>query len=242
MDCDLGPANHHAKLCMSRIRWLSPTLRETLKKGGLWEDLTQEMYAAGFSAWQQGLDNVETRKYAARCLYAFLKAYGFRRYRRGYWKFEKALFSLYNLDTGIPGKDVTRYVFPFDTDHLDDRILEFLKKHPEGLPGRKLCERFSIPLHEVNLYLGNLIRKGLVLQVRQENLKGRPLTPLYFVADNGPPPAPKTEKTDRDERIRHAYFVEGKSIKQIAREFHHCRRTVRRAIRVALSQENSGKA
>jgi hypothetical protein len=36
---------------------------------------------------------------------------------------------------------------------------------------------------------------------------------------------------ERDERIRHAYFTEEKSIKQIAREFHHDRRTVRRAIK-----------
>ena len=36
---------------------------------------------------------------------------------------------------------------------------------------------------------------------------------------------------ERDERIRHAYFVEGKSIKQIEREFHHGCGTVRKAIR-----------
>jgi len=38
------------------------------------------------------------------------------------------------------------------------------------------------------------------------------------------------EKTERDERIRYAYFVEGKGIKQIARELHHDKRTVRAAI------------
>ena len=33
----------------------------------------------------------------------------------------------------------------------------------------------------------------------------------------------------RDERIRQAYFVEGKGIKQIAKELHHHRKTVRKA-------------
>jgi DNA-binding NarL/FixJ family response regulator len=43
-------------------------------------------------------------------------------------------------------------------------------------------------------------------------------------------PQPRMVKTERDERIRHAYFVEGKSIKQINRELHHDKRTVRKAI------------
>jgi len=42
---------------------------------------------------------------------------------------------------------------------------------------------------------------------------------------------PEMIKTNRTDRIRKAYFLEGKSIKQISREFHHTRRTVRKAIR-----------
>jgi hypothetical protein len=42
-----------------------------------------------------------------------------------------------------------------------------------------------------------------------------------------------TIPTERVERIRQAYFSGEKSIKQIAREFHHDRRTVRKAIRSA---------
>jgi transposase len=37
-------------------------------------------------------------------------------------------------------------------------------------------------------------------------------------------------KVDEKERIRRAYFLQRKSIRQIAREFHHARRTVRKAI------------
>jgi transposase len=38
-------------------------------------------------------------------------------------------------------------------------------------------------------------------------------------------------KVDQKEQIRRAFYIEGKSIRQIAREQHHCRRTVRAAIR-----------
>jgi transposase len=40
-------------------------------------------------------------------------------------------------------------------------------------------------------------------------------------------------KVDQKEQIRRAFYIEGKSIRQIAREQHHCRRTVRAAIRDA---------
>jgi len=40
-------------------------------------------------------------------------------------------------------------------------------------------------------------------------------------------------KVDQKEQIRRAFFIEGKSIRQIARERHHDRRTVRAAIRDA---------
>ena len=40
----------------------------------------------------------------------------------------------------------------------------------------------------------------------------------------------KTAAKERDERIRHAYFVDGKSAHQIMREFHHGYGTVRKAI------------
>ena len=37
-------------------------------------------------------------------------------------------------------------------------------------------------------------------------------------------------KVDGIEEIRRAYFIEGKSIRRIAREGHHDRRTVRKAL------------
>ena len=43
----------------------------------------------------------------------------------------------------------------------------------------------------------------------------------------------KRGEEGRDERIRHAYFVEGKSINQITKIFHHDHHTVRRVISLA---------
>lgn len=231
MYLDLGLANHHAGLCISRIRWLSPILREELQKESLWDDLTQEMYVAAFFAWKQGMDDAETRRYAARCLYAFLKAYGFRRYRRGYYKFERALFSLYDFNKGIPNKNITPSPFPFGADHLEKEILDLLKRHPEGLTRRSVCRIFQIPLLETKAYLAQLISKGLVVEIKRENTRGRPPTPLLVAVEPGQTlPEPKMVKRAQTERIRHAYFVEGKSIKRIAREWHHDRRIVRKAI------------
>lgn len=231
MRFDLGPANHHADVCISRIRWLSPLLKEKLQKESLWEDLIQEMYATAFLAWKQGMDDAETRRYAMRCLYAFLKAYGFRRYRTGYHKLERALFSFYDFNQGIPEAD-TPHPFSFDTDHFEEKILDLLKKHPEGLPRRKVCMCFQIPVLEAEAYLAQLIRKGLVVKIERENTRGPHLTPLLVALQPGQTlPEPKMVKSAQTKRIRHAYFVERKSIEQIAREFHHCPRTVRRAIK-----------
>jgi len=238
MPIDLGSANHHAGVCISRLRWLSSLLKEILRKEGIWEDLIQEMYAAAFFAWKQGMDDVETRRYAMRCLHAFLKAYGFQRYRSGYFKFEKQL--PYNLSGDINGDmpDVVPYssaIFSFDTDHLEEKILDFLKKHPEGLSRRKVSMRFQIPVNEASMYLGYLIKKGFVVEIARENTRGRPPTPLLVALEPGQTlPEPKMVKSAQTERIRHAYFAEGKSIKQVAREFHHDRRTVRKAIYPAL--------
>jgi len=234
MRIDLGPANHHAGVCISRIRWLSSQLREILKKEDIWEDLIQEMYAAAFSAWKQGMDDAETRRYAVRCLYAFLKAYGFRRYRRGYFKCEKKLSSPDNLNGDIPARDVVPYsaIFRFDNDHLEDKILDYLKKHPEGLPRRRVSASFQISVQEVGWYMSRLIKKGFAVEIKRENTRGRNPTPLLVALEPGQVlPKPEMAKTAQIERIRLAYFVERKSIKQVAREFHHCRRTVRRAIR-----------
>ncbi|MBA7589391.1 hypothetical protein ES708_31476 [subsurface metagenome] len=236
MHFDLGPANHHAALCISRTRWLPPVMRELLRKEDLWEDLIQELYAAAFFAWQSGMDDVETRRYAARRLRACLKSYGFRQYRGGYFKREKPFSSVFSFninDRGLAPRDYPpmRFIRRTDDDHLDEKILAYLRGYPEGVARRKVSSRFQIPVQEVDWHLAPMIKQGKVVEIKRENTRGRPLSPLLVVIEPGQTlPEPKMAKAEQRDRIRQAYFVEEKSIKQIAREFHHCRRTVRKAI------------
>jgi hypothetical protein len=120
--------------------------------------------------------------------------------------------------------------FNFSRDHLDERILERLHKKPQGMTRSDLAMRLQAPVWEVSWYLAPMIKKGEVIEVKRENTRGRPFSPLLFIA-GAEKPEGEMVRTERDERIRQAYFVEGKSIKQIAREFHHTKRTVHRAIR-----------
>jgi hypothetical protein len=237
MRVDLGPANHHAALCISRLRWLSVDMKDLLRKEGLWEDLIQELYAAALFAWKQGMDEAETRRYAHRRIYAFLKAYGFRLYCRGYVRPEMPLFGVFAdvFNRGIAPRDAPAMPFISGNDnHLDEKILDFLRKHPEGLTRAKVAMNFQISVLEADLHLAPMIEQGKVAQMKRENTRGRPPTPLLVALEPGQVlPEPKMVKAEQMERIRQAYFAEGKSIKQIAREFHHCRRTVRKAIRQA---------
>jgi hypothetical protein len=232
MRINLGPANHHAALCISRVRWLSLHLRYVLKKDGIWEDLMQELYSAAFDAWKSGMDDAETRRFAQRRIYSFLKAYGFRLHCGHYLKHEKPLESVFDgiFDRGIAPRDhqPTHFISQRD-DHLDEKILALIRKHPEGFTRWQLSASFQVPVREVSWYLAPMIKKGEVVEIKRENTRGRPLSPLLFLA-GAEKPEGNRGKTERDEHIRQAYFVEGKSIKQIAREFHHDRRTVRRAI------------
>ncbi len=232
MSINLGLANHHAALCISRVRWLSLHLRYTLRRDGIWEDLMQELRSAAFEAWKSGMDDSETRRFAQRRLYAFLKSYGFRLYLGGWHRCERTLESVYPgmSDRGIALKDDSSVgLISQSDDHLDEKILALLRKHPEGLTRWKLSTRFQVPIWEVSSYLAPMIKKGEVIEIKRENTRGRPPTPLLVIA-GATIPEEKNVKEERDERIRQAYFKEGWSIKRINRELHHDKRTIRRAL------------
>jgi hypothetical protein len=228
-------------LSISRLRWLSVDMKDLLRKEGLWEDLIQELYTAALFAWKHGMDEAETRRCAQRYIYAFLKAYGFRLYCRGYVRQEIPLFGVFTdvFNRGIAPRDAPPMPFiSRNGDHLDEKMLDFLRKHPEGLTRSKVSMNFQIPVQEVDWCLAPMIKQGKVVEIKRENTCGRPLSPLLVALEPGPSlgrtgqvlPEPKMVKAEQMERIRQAYFVEGKGIKRIAREFHHCRRTVRKAI------------
>jgi DNA-binding Lrp family transcriptional regulator len=111
---------------------------------------------------------------------------------------------------------------------LEETILSLLRDNG-GMSRRDLYTRLNLSPRELGWYCDPLVRQGLIREMKRENGHGRPLTPLLIAAQPGEPlPEPKPDKM---ERIRQAYS-EGKGIKQIAREFHHATRTVRKAIRM----------
>ena len=108
----------------------------------------------------------------------------------------------------------------------------------EGMKRSELCGRLQISVQELEWHLAPLLKGQQIIEVKRENCHGRPRSTLLVIAGAPVPEGKmvKTEnkvKTERTERIRQAYFVEGKSIKGIAREYHHDKRTVRRAIRAS---------
>ena len=111
----------------------------------------------------------------------------------------------------------------------DERILELLRKKPQGVSRRDLSTRLQVPVDELQWNLNRLIERQQVITVRRENTRGRPPSPLLFIA-GVEIPEEKVVKIERDDRIRQAYFIEGWSIKGIKRELHHDKRTIRRAI------------
>jgi hypothetical protein len=217
-------------------------MRDLLRKEGIWEDLIQEMYAAGWQAYKQQLDDDETRRFSARRLYAFLKAYGFHRCHRQNVKLEvpfSAAFH-YNInDRGIAQKDRTPLPY-FSSDHLDEKMLAYIRNHPQGLTRARIAASFQIMVIEVQRYLTRFKEKGLVFEIRRESIRGRPAGSLFFATGQTAPNI-KAVATERDDQIRHAYFEERKSIKQIAREFHHDKRTVRRVVRAEQAKRNRAK-
>ncbi|MBA7681240.1 hypothetical protein ES703_89578 [subsurface metagenome] len=112
---------------------------------------------------------------------------------------------------------------------LDELILELLRKNPQGLTRADLSMRLQVLVGELNLYLNRLVKRQQVISVKRESTRGRPPTPLLFIA-GATIPEEKNVATERDERIRQVYFVDGWSIKRINREFHHDKRTIHRAI------------
>jgi len=115
-------------------------------------------------------------------------------------------------------------------DHLDERVLNLLRENPQGLTRSDLSTRLLIYVRELNLLcLNQLIKSKQILAVKRESTRGRPPTPLLVIA-GATIPEEKNVAAERDERIRHAYFIEGWSIKRINRVLHHDKRTIRRAI------------
>jgi len=121
--------------------------------------------------------------------------------------------------------------FNLRRDHLDEHILEWLRKKAQGMTRSDLSMRLQVPVWELNLYLNRLIRRQQVIAVKRWSsaTRGRVPAPLLFIA-GAEIPEQRNFAAERDERIRQAYFTEGWSMKRIRREMHHDTRTIQRAI------------
>jgi len=48
------PAEDLARLCFSKLRFLPVSLKDSLRREGLWEDLSQDLYRTALEGWRQG--------------------------------------------------------------------------------------------------------------------------------------------------------------------------------------------
>ncbi|NVL91223.1 MAG: hypothetical protein HWN69_09600 [Desulfobacterales bacterium] len=119
--------------------------------------------------------------------------------------------------------------FEFSQDHMGERILEQLRKNPRGMTRSNLANGLKVYVRELNLEINRLIKDQQVIAVRRETTRGRAKASLLFIA-GAPIPEVRMVEKERDERIRQAYYEKGWSPRQIELEFHHSRKTVRRAI------------
>lgn len=235
INSDLAPADNLAGACFSTLRFMPERIRWQLHKAGLWEDLVQEIYLTAWQAYREGLDRHEASRLMGRGVYAFLKAYGYRPYRNGHIRMEVSFGEVFPWevsDKGIPAASGTPRPYA-GANGLGDRILEILQRRPEGLTKRNLATWLGISVDEVSSEIAPLIRSGKIIPAEREHGRGRPRTPLLFAEGMPLPPQPKTTSAERREQILHAYFVEGKAIKRIAREQGGCPKAVRRLVRAA---------
>ncbi len=236
VDAELGPAEQTARMCFSKFRFLPARIKEQLQREGLWDDLVQETYLTAWEAWQKGLSNRETYRLMGRRVYAFLKGYGYQVYGHHYYRVERPLSAIAQdqkqEDRILESvRDSPSSSFIGWKDSVAEAVLVLLRGNG-GLSKRQIYTRLQISARELDWHYAPLIKQGLIMEVKRENACGRPPTPLLVAVKLGQKLLmPEMVKTERTEGIRKAYFLEGKSIKQISREFHHTRRTVRKAIR-----------
>jgi len=187
---DLGPADRHACLCLSRLRFLPALLKERLRAEGIFDDLIQAIYTAALEAWEQGMDQRQTYRHAARRIYAFLTAYGYRHYPIGYVRrevpFSQAFGDKNIWDSGLTaGPPASPFIRRRLDDHLDEAILALLRRNPQGMSKRDLYTRLKLPARLFDHICAPLIEQGLVREVKRPIRGGRPPTPL-LIAESAP--------------------------------------------------------
>jgi len=147
-----------------------------------------------------------------------------------YWKKQRVRSRVIvaSLNRQIGGNDHDGKNIEFGDMVADDRAMDmdalidderFLQRYPKSV-ARIVYKRYNgLPVSDTERAIFSYYRRKLENKLPPKK-RNRHLGKL-------------TIPTEQAEHIRQAYFLEDKSIKQIAREFHHDSRTVRKAIRNA---------
>lgn len=180
------PAEDLARLCFSKLRFYPSTLKNKLRQEGLWEDLTQELYRIALEGWRQGLTAREIGGMATREIRAFLKAYGYHRYRDGFFKLEILQATISGGEEELWEKALARGE-PVPSAHterdgLEERILALLRKHPEGLSQCQVNRLSLAPVAAVTDHCARLVVRGVIREIARPKGKGRPPSPMLVLA------------------------------------------------------------
>ena len=120
-----------------------------------------------------------------------------------------------------------------DGEKLSEADHSYWTRQKAKLGGRKYANRLSdeerrriLGLHRQGISMSSIAKRmGRTNKaIMQVLAKSQPLSRQEWLAEM------KAKAKERDEQIRHAYLVDGKSVTQIAREFHYGKETVRTAV------------
>ena len=240
---DIGEeANQYVKWAFSRLRYISSTIQEMIKQDGNWLDFVQELYAAGYLAWQQHLTVQQTRNYAQRRIRLFFKHYGYRQRRFTYFR-QEIPFSMLPVaytennfadgELSKPEQDPENGFQPdtFTLRHTEEQILSVLRRHPNGVTRYIMSVRLGVGLKEAQRYLDKLTKDNKIARVERELWRAGRISPLYFIAGAAIPQ--RQIRTEYYKSIWEAYFVEHKSRHRIQKETGHNYYTILKAIAAA---------
>lgn len=182
------PAEDLARLCFSKLRFYPVSLKDRLRRDGLWEDLAQELYRIALEGWRQGLTAREMGGMATREIRAFLKAYGFQRRQGkdgdGFVRSEEALSTWDGAEDRLLARAEPVPTGGSWGDRVEKAILALLQKHPSGLTQCQVNQALRRLgwAAVVSDQCARLVVRGLIKEVPRPKGNGRPASPMLVAA------------------------------------------------------------
>jgi len=181
------PAENIARLCFSKLRFLPAALKAQLRQQGLWEDLAQEVYRIALEGWIRGMSPKEVGGHASTEIRAFLRAYGYRRYRDSFFRSDESLPAVC-AEKGEPWVMARAEPVPSahaGRDGLEEAILALLRQHPEGLSKCQVKQAFrsQAPAVLILYHCDRLVVRGVLREIARPKGNGRPPGPILVLAE-----------------------------------------------------------